>query len=89
MIFRAQFPPVIDLSYKDEMKQHFLYRKVTIHIINGDEIRHIEFPILTFHDLIRYRVDVYQREGMGKKYLDVTVKDKDYEFKMNSYKRSQ
>ena len=55
-------------------------------ISNGEVFRKFEFRINNFHLLIRYQVDIIEREGQDGRFLDVTIKDKDYDFKQTHYK---
>ena len=58
-------------------------------ISNGEVFRKFEFRVNNFHLLIRYQVDILEREGPHGRFLDVTIKDKDYDFKQTHYKNEQ
>ena len=45
----------------------------------------VEFPINSYHRLIRFRVDVVEKRDAQGKFLDVTVRDRDYKFKVENY----
>ena len=57
-----------------------------IDITNGEEYQSFEFDIDHFHIMIRYSVEIEEKEGADGHYMDVTVKDKDYAFKQAHYK---
>lgn len=69
--------------------EDFLYKKVKVVISNGENFRKFEFKIRNFHLLIRYDIDIVERVGPNGNFMDVTVKDKDYEFKQTHYLNEQ
>lgn len=77
---------------KIESQDHriYLYKKVRIEITNSpSETLDIEFDIVTFHDLIRFNVDIVEREDGEGRYLDAVVRDKDYQFKLRNYEQEE
>ena len=66
---------------------NFIYKRVEIRVTNSvAETLDIEFDILTFHDMIRFAVEVVEREDEKGRYLDAIVRDKDYQFKLKNYR---
>jgi len=62
---------------------------VKVFITNGDVYQEFTFEITTFHDLIRYRMDIIEREGKDGKYVDVVIKDQDFQFKQTHYNNKE
>ena len=79
-------PPVQSVVQDETIREYFLYRKVKVDITNGEEYCSFQFDIDHFHIMIRYMVEIEEKEGPDGPYMDVTVKDKDYAFKQAHYK---
>jgi hypothetical protein len=82
-------PPVHSVAHEDTLKEHFVYRKVKIAFTNGEEYLNFEFDISHFHIMIRYVIEIEEKEGPDGMYMNVVVKDKDYAFKQAHYKNEQ
>ena len=78
--------PVID----DPTDRHFLYKWISISMRNSiDETRELAFGIYNYHDLLRLRVEIEQKQDKGERFLDVVVRDQDYGFKMENFKNQE
>lgn len=50
-------------------------------MVAGNEYHEFCFEINTYHEMIRYNIDIVQKKEGEKNYLSVSVKDRDFKFK--------
>ena len=66
--------------------EKFVYRSISFMVKTAfTENVEFKFDINSYHRLIRFRIDITERHDPQGKFLDVTVRDRDYGFKMENY----